>query len=323
MHYAIGDVHGCFDELRALLNKIEEQDKDARFIFVGDLVDRGPKVWETLQWAMHNITSDGKYQSIRGNHEQMALDWWKQYKTWYARPRGADPESYYDISQVLKANIKATGRGKKHSPQDFVEVMKFFESLPYSKKLSITSKWGVLTDFCIVHGWYLFDEPEDSESQHDANLYRRDYWGNLRNKNVIIVYGHTPTINRDFLVRGYGDDRPGLIGYRANSINIDCGCVFGEAYGGYPCMLGAICLENLEEIYPFPIAERMVQLVQERDVFGLDCTKEEYAEYRMEQYRKQFLTDNSHMRVKGEMLKKMGFTGRTERRQNGYPVQKG
>lgn len=54
MHYAIGDVHGCYDELMALLKTIEERDADARYIFVGDFIDRGPKVWETLMWAMDN-----------------------------------------------------------------------------------------------------------------------------------------------------------------------------------------------------------------------------------------------------------------------------
>ena len=40
MHYAIGDVHGSYEELMTLLNKIESQDTDAQFIFVGDWVDR-------------------------------------------------------------------------------------------------------------------------------------------------------------------------------------------------------------------------------------------------------------------------------------------
>ena len=51
MHYVIGDVHGCYDELAALLTIIERKDKAARFILLGDLIDRGPKVWEVLYWA--------------------------------------------------------------------------------------------------------------------------------------------------------------------------------------------------------------------------------------------------------------------------------
>ena len=43
MHYAIGDVHGCFDELMLLIRKILKKDKDAKFILIGDLIERGPK----------------------------------------------------------------------------------------------------------------------------------------------------------------------------------------------------------------------------------------------------------------------------------------
>ena len=44
MHYVIGDIHGCYQDMMALLNKIESQDQDAQIIFVGDFIDRGPDV---------------------------------------------------------------------------------------------------------------------------------------------------------------------------------------------------------------------------------------------------------------------------------------
>ena len=40
----IGDVHGCFDTLIALIAKLPT---DAKIIFVGDLIDRGPKIGES------------------------------------------------------------------------------------------------------------------------------------------------------------------------------------------------------------------------------------------------------------------------------------
>ena len=60
----IGDVHGCFDELLALLRKMEYQvnfskgkfcvshPSNRKVIFLGDLVDRGPKIKEVLHLAM-------------------------------------------------------------------------------------------------------------------------------------------------------------------------------------------------------------------------------------------------------------------------------
>ena len=68
--YVVGDIHGCFGSWIKLKNKIEKQDSVARFILIGDIVDRGPEVCKMITWARKHITTDGKYQMILGNHEQ-------------------------------------------------------------------------------------------------------------------------------------------------------------------------------------------------------------------------------------------------------------
>src|SRR5665213_2511170 len=86
----IGDVHGCFDELAALLKQlgyaIETTPADAaqlpeyvvtpptgrKAIFLGDLVDRGPKVVEVLRLVM-SMVERGTALCVPGNHDVKLL----------------------------------------------------------------------------------------------------------------------------------------------------------------------------------------------------------------------------------------------------------
>ncbi len=61
----IGDVHGCYDELQALLDKAALASDD-QIISIGDMVDRGPKSPEALDF-FRDTTNAG---SILGNHER-------------------------------------------------------------------------------------------------------------------------------------------------------------------------------------------------------------------------------------------------------------
>ncbi|MEX1237696.1 MAG: symmetrical bis(5'-nucleosyl)-tetraphosphatase [Pseudomonadales bacterium] len=63
--FVIGDIQGCYDELRELLANIKfDQDKDTLWL-VGDLINRGPKNVETLQYLM----ALPRVHTVLGNHD--------------------------------------------------------------------------------------------------------------------------------------------------------------------------------------------------------------------------------------------------------------
>ncbi|MCF7528707.1 symmetrical bis(5'-nucleosyl)-tetraphosphatase [Neisseria lisongii] len=65
-HYAIGDIQGCYDELTALLHKIGFNHGNDTLWLTGDIVNRGPKSLEALQFAMKHESS---VRIVLGNHD--------------------------------------------------------------------------------------------------------------------------------------------------------------------------------------------------------------------------------------------------------------
>ena len=67
--FVVGDIHGMFPALEALLELAEFDEELDRLFSVGDLIDRGPRSREALEWL-----SKPWFHAVRGNHEQFLLD---------------------------------------------------------------------------------------------------------------------------------------------------------------------------------------------------------------------------------------------------------
>jgi serine/threonine protein phosphatase 1 len=80
---AIGDIHGCSEALRTLLDRVEPGPDDW-IVTLGDYVDRGPDSYGVIEQllALHRT---GRLIALRGNHEEMMLqaryrrDWFKEW----------------------------------------------------------------------------------------------------------------------------------------------------------------------------------------------------------------------------------------------------
>lgn len=64
--FVIGDIQGCCDQLEQLLQLIDQADPQARLLFAGDLVNRGPKSLETLRLVKG---MGNRADTVLGNHD--------------------------------------------------------------------------------------------------------------------------------------------------------------------------------------------------------------------------------------------------------------
>ncbi len=70
MDVIVGDIHGCYNELRDLLDRVGPGASD-RIVSVGDLVDRGPRSLEVVRFFRDTPNA----HAILGNHEDKHLRW--------------------------------------------------------------------------------------------------------------------------------------------------------------------------------------------------------------------------------------------------------
>src|ERR687887_2918325 len=66
----IGDVHGCIEELDALLRLVDYAPGKDRLVLLGDLLDRGPDGVAVVRRARELAA-----EAVRGNHEEKHLRW--------------------------------------------------------------------------------------------------------------------------------------------------------------------------------------------------------------------------------------------------------
>lgn len=273
--YIVGDIHGCYDEWMLLKNKIEKEDEEAVFILVGDIVDRGPKVCDMLIWAMDNITEDGKYQMVIGNHELEKLEWIIDYfeAKLYYEEKGESFElnrmrpDQYDFKQMCMIN--------EVTDEELYQIYLFFSSLPYYKQL-YRNVDGHKTRFLVVHGGVpssclnrdgsfkkraIADYDNNPYLQSQTNSRKHDIvWYRTNNgtgdKHTWVIHGHTPTISDYCYLEGA---EPGKIWVNPGNINVDCGITFRRVKpllgGKYKVLqegnLAAVRLEDFAEYYAF------------------------------------------------------------------------
>ena len=210
----IGDLHGCYDELVKLLTKLGyREDASAgmrhpagrRVVFLGDMVDRGPKVVETARLVMRMVEA-GQALCAPGNHDvklQRALG-------------GRNVQVKHGLRESL-TQIELLPPDERST---FIQqYCAFVDSLPTHYVLDggalVVAHAGLVEAY---HGrisgrvreFALYGETTGERDQYGLPIrvnWAADYTGK-----AAVIYGHTPQREAFWL---------------HNTINIDTGCVFG------------------------------------------------------------------------------------------------
>jgi protein phosphatase len=206
----IGDVHGCCDELEQLLQQLGYERNDGgpwahpggrKAIFVGDLVDRGPRVVDTLRTVM-SMSQAGSALSVPGNHDIKLK----------RKLEGRDVTVSHGLDRTL-AELE------QQTPEFRADVQKFLDGLVshyvFDDGRLVVAHAGMKAEMqgrgsAKVRDFALFGETTGETDEFGLPV--RYNWAAEYRGRASVVYGHTPLPEPEWLNR---------------TVNIDTGCVFG------------------------------------------------------------------------------------------------
>jgi len=109
--FAVGDVHGCLGKLRRLVRGCEAYagGRPARFVFLGDYVDRGPDSRGVVEFLLRRQQAQpGTVVCLMGNHEQMAImahDSDRAMPIWLQNGAATTQRSYGRTGRISDAHL--------------------------------------------------------------------------------------------------------------------------------------------------------------------------------------------------------------------------
>jgi protein phosphatase len=209
----IGDVHGCFDETLELLAKlgytVSKYDErytithaeGRRAVFVGDLVDRGPKTPEVIR-LVSDATATGAAFCVAGNHNVKL-----------ARAlRGRDVKVTHGLAESLE-QLQSEPEAFRRGAADYLDGL--VSHYVFDGGKLVVAHAGLREE---MHGrgsgavrqFAMYGETTGETDEYGLPVrynWAADYRGKAK-----VVYGHTPVPNAEWL---------------NNTLCIDTGCVFG------------------------------------------------------------------------------------------------
>ncbi len=214
----VGDVHGCFEELVLLLERLGYQlaarvgaDGETGYsvthpegrtaVFVGDLVDRGPGVTNVLKLVM-SMVEDGVALCVAGNHESKLV----------RKLRGRNVRISHGLAESLE-------QLEEESPAFRETATRFLDSLISHYVLDggelVVAHAGMKVEYqgrasARVRDFCLYGETTGETDEWGLPI--RANWAADYRGRAMVVYGHTPVAEPAWLNR---------------TINVDTGCVFG------------------------------------------------------------------------------------------------
>ncbi len=219
----VGDIHGCFDELAALLERLgyridpfeagSEEIIRARHpqgrtvIFVGDITDRGPRNVDCLR-LVAGMCADGAARCIMGNHDFKLSRWL----------RGRRVQIAHGLNRTV-AELERTSEAFRRRMAEFLDTLRSHYWLAGGEL--VVAHAGLKEEMhgrgsAAVREFSMYGETTGETDEHGLPVrleWARDYRGRAE-----VVFGHTPVAEAEWLNRTLCIDTGCAVGGRLTAV---------------------------------------------------------------------------------------------------------
>jgi len=192
--FVVGDVHGCLEILKRLIDKIEWNSSNDRLIFIGDYIDRGQDSKGVVDFILKLKKDSPLVQCLIGNHEQMFLDYLS----------GVDSQSFILNGGLPTLRGYNEERLRSEDPLIPSAHLDFFSSLLPMIELE---------QCYIVHAGFRPNIRIEDQDIIDMIWIRDEFIYSDYDFGEVVIFGHTP-FNSPIIMK--------------NKIGIDTGAVYGN-----------------------------------------------------------------------------------------------
>lgn len=185
--FVIGDVHGRCAQLLSLLEMLPRDDGSDKLVFLGDLIDRGPDAPGCVDHVVKlSRTNPNNVTCLRGNHEQMLLDFVEGTSNiWITPVTGGERTFEQYAGQALVVTNESDLEGARQTINDKIppDHLAFFRERPYYHE----DEYALYVHAGLDHGKH----PRETSPQLLLWSRDMDFYKNYRGKPCL--FGHTPT----------------------------------------------------------------------------------------------------------------------------------
>ncbi len=194
--YAIGDVHGRLDLLKALLDKIEKDCREnppqaAALVCLGDYVDRGPYSKQVVRTLIRGLPASFQVTLLKGNHEDLLLSFLRNPYAglnWLENGGDATLVSYGVPKHLVQDAFR--------HPDALLEAARAFRMvlpvghLLFYQSLALYHRVG---DYFFVHAGVRPGCALEHQREQDLLWIRSDFLDWPGDYGAVVVHGHTPS----------------------------------------------------------------------------------------------------------------------------------